>query len=107
MPLRFEATELLIHFSKHRLDFTATTAADYELLAEQFLLSPMRPTLLECRRRGGDTLRYDTVTEEFAVLSSAGVIRTYYRPVPCVARPIPPCHGERTNADYFRKACAS
>jgi pyocin large subunit-like protein len=105
MPLRFDGIELSIHFYKHRADFVVRTERDYELEAERFLLSPMRPTLLECNRTGGDLVRYDTATEEFAVLSNTGLIRTYYKPVPCIVRLVPSCHGEPDNIQYFRKTC--
>jgi pyocin large subunit-like protein len=105
VALRFDRAELAIHFAKHQADFTVTGALAYELEAERFLLSPTRPSLLECKRSGGDLVRYDTATEEFAVLSGAGVIRTYYKPVPCVVRMVQYCHGEPDNVQYFRKTC--
>ena len=95
----------MIHFYKHRSDFSVLNEAEYELAAERFLLSPLRPSLLECNRSGGDLVRYDSATEEFAVLSDAGVIRTYFKPVPCVTRMVKFCHGEPDNVQYFLKAC--
>jgi hypothetical protein len=48
-------------------------------------------------------------TEEFGVLSAAGIIRTYFKPVPCVSLPVhvvkSNCHGEPTNVEYFRSEC--
>ena len=103
--MRFEHTELAIHFWKHRADFAAVTEAEYERAAARFLRSRKRPNLLECSRIGGDLVRYDTATEEFAVLSSGGITRTYFKPVPCVVRAVRFCHGEPDNVQYFQKAC--
>jgi len=87
----------------------AATDTEYERRAEQFLLAPLRPDLLECKRKRGDIVRYDKVTQEFAVLSAAGVIRTYFKPVPCASLPrgVPKtgCHGMRDNMEYFRTEC--
>lgn len=107
MALQFDRAELTDHFDKHRGDFAVANELEYEREAERFLVSPGRPTLLECNRTGGDLLRYDTATEEFAVLSSAGIIRTYFKPVPCVVRRVQFCHGEADNRQYFLKACRS
>ncbi len=67
-----------------------------------FLSRPFGPGLMQCRRKKGDVLRYDTTTTEFGVLSVTGVIRTYFKPVPCVS--LPPgaklnCHRQPTNLD--------
>jgi pyocin large subunit-like protein len=106
VPLRFDSYERSIHFAKHGADFPVPGEVEYELAAERFLLSPVRSGLLECKRNGGDLLRYDTASEEFAVMSRSGVIRTYYKPVPCVVRAVPFCHGEPDNVHYFRKTCS-
>ena len=62
----------------------------------------------ECRRKKGDVLRYDPTTEEFGVVSSAGIIRTYFKPIPCAS--LPPmirhnCHGLPSNIEYFKTEC--
>jgi pyocin large subunit-like protein len=80
----FDPLELADHYRKHRADFAVLTASDYEAMAERFLASPPVPTILECTRTLGDVVRYDTITMEYGVRSSAGIIRTYFKPVPCV-----------------------
>ncbi len=105
MP-RFDPSELADHYAKHGADFPGSDDKRYEELAETFLLGPSRAGLLECKRRGGDFLRYDTATEEFAVLSGSGVIRTYYKPVPCRVMMVPFCHGEVDNIQYFKRTCS-
>ena len=108
--LRFNSGELAIHYAKHRADFSVTTDVEYELEAERFLLLPPHPDLLEFSRAHGDKVRYHKMTQEFAVLSSAGVIRTYFRPVPCSSLPpLQPkknCHGMPDNLQYFTAECA-
>ena len=105
---RFDPSELAIHHAKHGAQFPGITATDYENLADRFLGRPPTASMLECRRKKGDMLRYDKTTEEFGVLSPAGIIRTYFKPVPCVSLPLPlrtNCHGHPTNVDYFREEC--
>lgn len=60
--------------------------------------------ILECQRRNAvgqpsDTIRYNTVTEEYGVRSRFGVIRTHF-----IADPTR--HRRPTNLDYFRWDCA-
>ena len=109
MP-RFEPNERAIHYAKHRADFPAITEVQYEQAAERFLLAPLHSDLLECKRQRGDIVRYDKVTGEFAVLSATGMIRTYFRPIPCASvprgAPLVGCHGETDNVAYFNKECA-
>lgn len=103
---RFDPNELAIHHAKHRAQFPGLSAIQYQNLADSFLGRPASSELLECKRNKGDVLRYDTVTEEFAVLSSTGIIRTYFKPVPCASLQVKRnCHGEPTNMDYFRVEC--
>jgi pyocin large subunit-like protein len=108
MVAQFDAHELAIHHAKHQSQFPGINPGEYEALADAFLRRPPAPELRECTRKRGDFLRYNTITEEFGILSGSGVIRTYFRPVPCVT--LPPaarvhCHGHPTNLDYFRAEC--
>jgi hypothetical protein len=107
---RFNPTELAIHYAKHRSHFAVVTAADYELQAEAFLSGPVHPNLLECRRKQGDSVRYDKSTQEYGVVSASGIIRTYFKPTPCSSLPlgVPKlnCHGYPDNALYFKAECA-
>ncbi len=105
----FDPLELADHFRKHRADFTVPTDRDYEALAERFLANPAAPYLMECIRRSGDVVRYNTVTTEYAVRSSTGIIRTYFKPVPCssiaAGAPRVPCQNYVDNLAYFRATC--
>lgn len=64
----FHPSELADHFMKHVLlgrEFKVSSALEYERLADGFLGGIRRPSTHECKRRGGDLVRYDRVTEEF------------------------------------------
>lgn len=92
----FAAGFLLDHFTRHASDFNATSAEEYELLADQFLGSPLNPPVLECYRVGnGDLVRFDPSTNEFGVLAMSRVIRTYY-----VRRP-----STVSSLSYFERQC--
>lgn len=107
----FDSKELPIHYAKHGGEFAALTHAEYERLANQFLTVPLRPGLMECTRKKGDIVRYDTASEEYGVLSAGGLIRTYFKPRPCASLPsgVPKigCHGFPDNIQYFRAMCAT
>jgi pyocin large subunit-like protein len=106
----FDPLKLADHFNKHRADFQVSSDNDYEALADGFASRQRHPKLMECRRKMGDFIRYDGMTEEYAVLSGAGVIRTYFKPVPCASLPPsvprPNCDNQVDNLTYFRKECA-
>jgi pyocin large subunit-like protein len=74
----FAPGQLERHFQKHGAEMGFTTAEDY-LRAAQALVRG-GPDVETLRRGGGDTLFYKERTNEFAVLSSRNVIRTYFRP---------------------------
>jgi len=105
---RFAPGERLIHHAKHKAQFPGLTDIQYEELADVFLRRTPALELLECERKKGDVLRYDTATGEFGVLSATGIIRTYFKPVPCISLPVEirtNCHGKPTNIDYFNSEC--
>jgi filamentous hemagglutinin len=91
------------HFQRHGGDFDARTAEEYEKMARDFLNAPLDTSagsVLECvRRSNGDTIRFDTITEAFAIMRSDGIIRTFYKPEVG-------WHGYRTNLLYFQAECA-
>ena len=93
--------KLAEHFFDHGADFGAATEFDYLNLAIRFLTSvPPIGATLECKRKRGDRIRFDPVTNEFGVLAGDGVtIRTYYKSNP--AR-----HRMATNEEYFRRECS-
>ena len=101
--------QLAKHFIYHGADFGCVDIYEYEKLARNFMGGTRQVHVLECTRLKGDILRYDPNIKAFGVVSSAGVLRTFYRPVPCVS--LPPnmreryCHGEATNEDYFSAEC--
>jgi pyocin large subunit-like protein len=105
----FDPLELADHFARHHADFAVSTDTDYEDMAERFLDAPRTPQLMECTRGNRDIVRYDTITTEYAVRTSTGIIRTYFKPVPCSSIPAgaPPvrCHKYLNNISYFRVTC--
>ncbi len=105
----FEVTELANHFARHRSEFAAADAQEYERLADRFISAPVGPNLMECTRLRGDKVRYDITTEECAVVSASGAIRTYFRPRPCASLPVGAirtrCDGFPDNIQYFRATC--
>jgi len=106
---RFDAAELTIHFARHRADFVAVSETEYEGLANRFLSGTLHSDLLQCTRKQGDIVRYNVATTEFGVLSSRGIIRTYFKAKPCAS--LPPtapkvgCHGYSDNLQYFKIEC--
>ena len=89
-----DPVKLLDHYSRHGADFGATSAAQYEQMADLFLNGPRGTGVLQKFRANGDRVRYHPVTEAFGVVKPDGTIRTYYKPAPAV-------HGYPTNLDYF------
>jgi filamentous hemagglutinin len=78
----------------HGGDFGSASAAQYEQSADMFLNSPLSATRVERIRQDGDIIRFDILTNEFAVKSPDGYIRTYYKPNPAI-------HGQPSNYDYY------
>ena len=102
------------HFSAHGAEFGASNAQDYEKLADEFLGGVAASGVLENVRSRGDMVRYDPATEAFGVMDSTGIIRTYFKPVPCVNVPASiraieknagRCHDLPDNLSYFRSEC--
>jgi pyocin large subunit-like protein len=103
------------HFTEHGADFGAMDAKEYEELADTFLGGPAPlGSAHECTRKMGDKLRYDPTTQAYGVLDSRGVIRTFYKPVPCASlsaasrvamQSTGRCHGHANNFLYFQSEC--
>ena len=92
----FAADRLLDHFTRHASDFSATSAEEYEFLADRFLGIPICPPILECVRvSNGDLVRFDPLTNEFGVLTISQIILTYF-----VRR-----SSNVTPLSYFEKQC--
>ena len=88
------------HFTRHAPLLGLATPAEYEAEADEFLGNPVLPAgVLQCFRSNGDKIRYNPNTEEWGVLSSANVIKTYYILTSALAK-----HGNGTN--YFNSECA-
>jgi len=94
----FDPAALSDHFLRHGLLVRAINEGDYELRADDFVGNPRRSTSHECTRANGDFVRFDPFTNEYAVVSVAGIIRTYF-----IAEPI--VHGYMTNYEYFNHSC--
>ena len=103
------------HHSAHGADFGASNAADYLQEADEFLGGPLQCGVHEHKRSGGDVIRYDPATEAFGVIDLTGIIRTFFKPVPCSS--LPPhvrvveqaagrCHGQIDNLAYFKVECS-
>jgi len=82
------------HFVDHGQDFGPATISDYHAAANRFLTGERGLGTLERTRSNQDVVRYNTITEQFGVISGSGTIRTYFRPDPRT-------HGYRDNLEYF------
>lgn len=95
------------HYDKHVVtqgEFPhVTSEAEYVALADAFLGAPLGATTRECYRQykdgsPPDVIRYNTATEEYGIVTHAGVIRSYY-----IADPAE--HHFPTNLAYFNFDC--
>jgi pyocin large subunit-like protein len=118
MPLKTKGFESLAqlnrHFTEHGDDFSASSAIEYEEMADIFLGGDKPETVHECARPEGTRLRYDRSSEAFGVLGLDGTIRTYFKPIPCSslpgaaresARQSGRCHPHANNLVYFKSEC--
>ena len=82
MPLTrgFAPKELGRQFKKHGQEFKAATAVDYQALADAFLGGPLSSPCLQCKRKDGDVVRYNPVSNEFGILSQTRQIITFFKP---------------------------
>jgi hypothetical protein len=102
-------------FTKHGAEFGASNPQEYEELADKFLCGVVPDGTHEHNRSGGDKLRYDPKSEAFGVLDAVGVIRTFFKPIPCCSIGDPHaralaiasglCHGHANNLLYFQSEC--
>jgi pyocin large subunit-like protein len=119
MALQTKGFESLVqlnrHFSEHGDDFGARSAIEYEEMADRFLSGDKPESVHECTRACGMKLRYDQKSEAFGVLDRDGIIRTYFKPVPCsslpgaireAARRSGRCHPHANNLVYVKVECA-
>jgi pyocin large subunit-like protein len=102
------------HFNEHGADFGASNAREYEDAADRFLGGTLSVGMHECTRKQGDKIRFDPRSQEFGVIDSGGIIRTYYKPIPCAEVPAAireavrlagRCHRYANNYLYFLAEC--
>jgi filamentous hemagglutinin len=105
-------SRLRSHFYEHRHEFGATSIEDYLAKAKAFLTQDItdNPDILECvRNNGTEIVRFNQRTNEFAVVTATGTIKTYFKPQP--ARTAPPGtplrkkHRFHDNLSYYRNEC--
>jgi RHS repeat-associated protein len=78
---RFASEEALReHFEKHGAEFGFKTAAQYLKAAVRFVANNAEQGTVSFTRTNGDRIIYRIATNEFAVISRANVIRTYFSP---------------------------
>lgn len=88
-----DTVKLIDHYDRHGTDFGAKSEAEYEQQADSFLGGPAATGTLECFRRNGDLVRYNTLTSEFGVLHADNTIGTYWR------------LNKQDNMAYFKRQC--
>lgn len=89
------------HWYDHHAEFPEIAdEVEYERCAAEFLNAPLGPKMVEgVRSSDGDTVRYDPVTQNFALMQEDGTIRTFFRPSKR-------WHGLNSNMEYFQRVCA-
>ena len=76
---RFRSKKLLNqHYEKHGIEMGFASAADYEAAASAVIQNPN--ALYKTEKEDGDGVYYVEETNEFAILSTDGYIRTYFNP---------------------------
>lgn len=106
------ALKLAEHAAKHGPQFGTVSENDYLDLAKAFLEAPLggANSTQECLDADGDIVRFNKQTDEFGVVSPAGIIRTYFKPIPyCDAAPglsLLLTHNFPTNQLYYEDNCA-
>lgn len=87
------------HFQRHGSEFGASSEDEYERMAREYLNAEASISVLDYIRRGnGDIIRYNRVSQAFAVMRKDGIIRTFFKPDPA-------WHGFRGNLEYFQVEC--
>ncbi|MFC1752716.1 hypothetical protein ACFL96_04895 [Thermoproteota archaeon] len=75
----FAPGQLEAHYKKHKSEFANITIEEYLGRARSLLNAPVDRDVLEKVRSNGDILHYRVSTGEFAVMTSSGRIRTYFK----------------------------
>lgn len=69
------------HFADHGKQFSAADDAQYEAMADTFIGAPLAKFMLQSKRPYKNVLvRYNPMTNEFAMLGADGHIKTYFKP---------------------------
>jgi hypothetical protein len=82
-----------VHFGKHGGDFGALTPEEYVNQANTFLSGFPAPNEVQLMRTNGDIVRLNRSTNEFGIITSEGIVRTYFEPNPAITG--------RSNLQYF------
>ena len=85
--------KLTDHFERHGADLRYSSEGEYLKGAQDFFASDGQEGVLS-KYLGSDKIMFNTETEEYGILSSDGIIRTYYLPDESL-------HGFPTNLDYY------
>ncbi len=81
----FRSKQLLdSHYNKHGSEFGKITKTQYLKGANNVINSKSGEVLIKTRANG-DTIYYNSITNEFAVMSAGGYIRTYFKPTEGIA----------------------
>jgi pyocin large subunit-like protein len=75
----FAPGQLQAHYEKHKQEFGLISVDQYLDQAQGLLNAPAGKDVLEKTRDNGDILHYRVSTGEFAVMTSFGRIRTYFK----------------------------
>lgn len=103
--------ELYDHFDRHGSDFQCSDESEYLQKCRNFLNADkaIRTDIQECERdKTNEIIRFSASTDEFAIMSLSGMVKTYYKPMP---RHLAPAgyagdtHAFLTNQLYFEDNC--
>jgi pyocin large subunit-like protein len=104
--------KLRCHFRDHgKKEFGASTKEEYSAMAKLFLEKNLsdNPNIVECVTKDGDIARFDRQTQEYAIVTPNGIIKTYFKPIPHhlapPGTPLDMTHPHPNNITYFRSNC--
>ena len=83
--------DLYDHWGRHGNDFGSISDMDYLRRCLSFLNADITAAsdIQECERvLSGDIIRFNAITDEFAIMSISGRIKTYFKPMPQHIAPI-------------------